>query len=78
MSAIEVPTASNVRATRIAAGLTQRECAERFGYQLRGWQKKEESGTSARALSVGEWQLLLLLAGQHPEFILQRCTRHKP
>lgn len=72
MSIKEVPTPSGVRAMRIAAGMTQRECAERFGYQLRGWQKKEESGPSGRALSVGEWELLLLLAGQHPECILQR------
>ncbi|WP_238552202.1 hypothetical protein [Herminiimonas sp. CN] len=57
------------------AGLTQRACAERFGYSLTGWQKKEDAGLSGRSLSVGEWELLLLLAGQHPNFALQRNTK---
>lgn len=75
MSAIHTPTPEQIKSMRVAAGLTQRECADRFGYQLRGWQKKEESGPSSRSLSVGEWELLLLLANQHPELELQRRTR---
>ncbi len=69
------PTPDQVKAARAAAGLKQHECAERFGYSVRGWQKKEESGASGRALSRGEWELLLLLAGQHPEFTLRRNTK---
>lgn len=70
MDAIPVPPPKQVKAARVAAGLSQRECAERFGYALRGWQKKEESGPSARALSIGEYELLLLLGDQHPDFVL--------
>jgi len=65
------PTPDQVRAARIAAGLNQDECAARFGYSLSGWKKKELAGASSRALSVGEYELLLLLAGQHPEFELR-------
>lgn len=65
------PTPAQVRETRMAANLTQRACADRFGYSLTGWQKKEDAGTSGRSLSVGEWELLLLLAGQHPNYTLQ-------
>lgn len=65
------PTPADVRAARMAAGLTQRACADRFGYTLTGWQKKENSsGASMRSLSRGEYELLLLLAGQHPDFRL--------
>lgn len=63
---ISQPTPEQVRATRMAAGMTQRQCAERFGYSLTGWQKKEDAGSSSRALSIGEYELLLLLGGQHP------------
>ena len=69
------PTPEQVKTARVAAGLTQQVCADRFGYKLRGWQQKEESGASGRTLSIGEYELLLLLAGQHPEFTLQRSTK---
>lgn len=64
------PSPDQVKAARVAAGMTQRECAARLRYELRGWQKKEESGASGRALSQGEYELLQLLADQHPEFTL--------
>ncbi|MDO8729440.1 MAG: helix-turn-helix domain-containing protein [bacterium] len=71
----KIPTGAEVKAMRIAAGMTQKECAERFGYQVvRSWQKKEETGPSARELTLGEWELLMLLAGQHPEFTLEPKT----
>lgn len=70
MSAIPIPTPEQVRAARLAAGLTQSLCAERFGYSLRGWQSKEDAGENGRWLSSGEYELLLLLAGQHPEFAM--------
>ena len=66
---IAVPTPEQVKSARVAAGLTQRECAARMGYELRGWQKKEESGASSRGLTIGEYELLLMLAGQHPDFV---------
>ena len=65
-----VPTGDQVRAMRIRSGLKLRECADLFGYSLRGWQRKEEAGVNNRALSIGEWNFLLLLAGQHEHFIL--------
>lgn len=64
------PSPADVRAARMAAGLTQQACANRFGYTLTGWQKKENSSTSMRSLSRGEYELLLLLAAQHPQFEL--------
>lgn len=64
------PGPEQVKAARVAARLSQRQCAERFGYELRGWQKKEESGPSGRALSSGEYELLLLLADEHPDSVL--------
>lgn len=74
MSAIPIPTPDQVRAARIAAGMTQSACAERFGYSLRGWQAKEDAGAGGRGLSVGEYEFLLLLAGQHPAFTLMGRT----
>lgn len=72
MTQAKSPTPAEVKAARVAAGLAQQACADRFGYKIRGWQQKEESGPSGRALSPGEYELLLLLGGQHPEFTLQK------
>jgi len=69
---LELPTGYEVKTARLAAGYMLKDAAEIFGYQLRSWQKKEESGSSHRQLSIGEWHFLLLLAGQHPEFQLVR------
>lgn len=71
MTEIPNPTPDQVRAARNAAGLTQRECAARFGYAMRSWQAKEDGGAGGRALSRGEYELLLLLAGQHPDLTLR-------
>lgn len=65
------PSADQVKSARVAAGLTQAACAEIFGYKLRAWQRKEDPGEGNRSLSVGEYNYLLLLAGEHPEFQLQ-------
>jgi hypothetical protein len=64
------PTAEQVKTARVAAGMTQQACADRFDYLLRSWQKKEQDGANGRLLSPGEFELLLLLAGQHPDFSL--------
>jgi len=72
MNETQIPTPQQVKAARVVAGLTQRACAERFGYRLRGWQQKEETGPSARALSVGEWNFLMLLGDQHPTWTMPR------
>ncbi|WP_437887731.1 helix-turn-helix domain-containing protein [Phytobacter sp. V91] len=65
-----IPTPELVKLARQNAGLTQKEAAERFGYSLRAWQRKEEAGETGRSLSVGEYELLLLLAHQHPDLTL--------
>lgn len=75
MEVMTQPTPEQVKAARVAAGLTQAACAERFGYKIRGWQQKEESGASGRMLSVGEFEMLLLLAGQHPYFTLHSSIK---
>ncbi|MCL2076657.1 MAG: hypothetical protein FWH15_09550 [Betaproteobacteria bacterium] len=65
-------TPEEIRAARMELGLTQKECGARFGYSLSGWQKKENAGKNGRQLTNGEEELLLLLTGKHPHFILIR------
>lgn len=69
---IEKPTPEQVREAREKAGLTLKEAAHIFGYKLRGWQGKEAPGETNRGLSVGEYQYLLLLAGEHPDYVLRK------
>lgn len=65
-----ITVADNVRELRKAAGLTQEEAAESFGYSLRVWQTKEISGTLPAPLRQKEYEYLLLLAGRHPNLTL--------
>ncbi|WP_236263568.1 transcriptional regulator [Pantoea sp. S62] len=60
---------SAVRELRLAAGLSQEAAAERFELSLRVWQTKEAAKNPA-SLSQGEYELLLLLAGRHPHYVL--------
>lgn len=46
------PTPADVKEARISAGLTLKEAAEIFGYQLNTWQMKESAGKATRSLSV--------------------------
>ncbi|EBV3242509.1 XRE family transcriptional regulator [Salmonella enterica subsp. enterica serovar Oranienburg] len=67
-------TPENIKKLRNKMGITQTECGEIFGVSLRTWQKKEEAKTHNRLnLSKGEFEYLLLLAGEHPDYIL--CKR---
>ncbi|WP_337039075.1 transcriptional regulator [Pantoea anthophila] len=59
----------HVRELRLAAGFSQEIAAERFDLSQRVWQTKEASKNPAR-LSQGEYELLMLLAGEHPHFEL--------
>ncbi|MEG9385091.1 XRE family transcriptional regulator [Morganella morganii] len=62
-------TPENIKALRLKAGYTQKQCAEIYGIGLRGWQKKEEVNTqSSQKLSKVEFEFLLLLAGEHPDY----------
>ena len=71
MNPIQIPTPQQVKAARVTARMTQQACADAFGYGLRGWQQKEETGKTHRALSLGEWHFLMLLGNQHPNWVLQ-------
>lgn len=70
MTTTSNPLPDEIRATRIAAGLTQKAAGERFGYALVTWQQKEAAGKTNRKLSPGEFELLQLLAGTHPRYTL--------
>lgn len=63
-----------VKSLRLKAGLTQKECSHIYGVGIRTWQKKEEINTqNSQNLSKVEFEYLLLLAGEHPDYIL--CKR---
>ncbi|EBM5157420.1 TPA: hypothetical protein OX949_004318 [Escherichia coli] len=64
------PTPEEVKQARIKAGFTQQEAAERFGFTLSAWQAKETSGKTSRGLAAGTYELLLLLADDHPDYQL--------
>lgn len=67
-------TPENIKKLREKIGITQTECGKLFGVGLRTWQKKEEAKTHNRLnLSKGEFEYLLLLAGEHPDYVL--CKR---
>ncbi len=70
------PTPEEVKNARVAAGLTLKEAADIFGYQLNSWQMKESAGKASRSLSIGEYQYLLLLANMHPSYRLVKITCH--
>ncbi|HCB9298495.1 MULTISPECIES: hypothetical protein [Klebsiella] len=54
-------------------GLTQTELANIMGYKLRAWQFKEDTNPeTARRLMDGEFEYLLLLAGEHPLYRLSK------
>ncbi|MDF7788019.1 transcriptional regulator [Pantoea stewartii] len=62
-----VTVRNNVRDLRADTGMTQACAAERFDISLRVWQMKEAENNPS-SLSQGEYEFLLLLAGQHPHF----------
>lgn len=75
MVKMKTNTPENIKNLRQKIGLTQKECAEMFGMTARSWRRKEEPKTtvSNTTLSAIEFNYLLLLAGEHPEYIL--CER---
>lgn len=71
-------TPENVKKLRLKAGLTQKECSHIYGVGLRTWQKKEEVNTqNSQSLSLVEFEFLLLLAGEHPEYVLCKRSQNK-
>lgn len=64
-------TPETIRAIRSRMNLTQTELADIMGYKLRAWQMKENTDPErTRFLVAGEFQYLLLLAGEHPDYEL--------
>lgn len=43
-----MPTPEEIKAARLAAGLTQRQAAERIGYKLRSWEDWEQGKRNMR------------------------------
>jgi hypothetical protein len=74
-----VPTGDQLKAARVAAGLSQAQAAELMGYPLqtgsrggvqsRTWQALE-STTDERNMQGPVFAMFLLLTGQHPDFVL--------
>ncbi len=74
-----VPSGENLKAARMAAGLSQVQAAELMGYALqvgsrggvqsRTWQALE-SATDDRNMQGPIFAMFLLLTGQHPAFSL--------
>ena len=81
--AMPVPTGEQLKAARVAAGLSQAQAAELMGYPLqtgsrggvqsRTWQALESMGDE-RHMQGPVFAMFLLLTGQHPEFVL--APRH--
>lgn len=77
------PTAGELKASRIAAGLSQVQAAELMGYpvqqgsrgglQSRTWQALE-SETDERTMQGPVFAMFLLLTGQHPTHALAPKT----
>ena len=73
------PTGDQLKAARIAAGLSQAQAAELMGYPLqtgsrggvqsRTWQALE-STSDERNMQGPVYAMFLLLTGQHPDFLL--------
>lgn len=58
---IGAPAAADVRAARVAAGLTQTQAAALVHTVLRTWQTWESTGTiSTATMHPGLWELFLL------------------
>ena len=77
--AMPTPTGDQLKAARVAAGLSQAQAAELMGYPLqtgsrggvqsRTWQALE-STTDERNMQGPVFAMFLLLTGQHPEYTL--------
>lgn len=74
-----IPTGDQLKAARVAAGLSQAQAAELMGYPLqtgsrggvqsRTWQALE-STSDERNMQGPVFAMFLLLTGQHPDLVL--------
>ncbi|MEX3242820.1 hypothetical protein [Serratia quinivorans] len=77
-----IPSAETVIALRESMGLTQTQLGKLMGLELRQWQRKEAVGDAVgkyafSPLNIGEYNLLLLLAGCHPHYALMPYSPEK-
>ncbi|WP_440112270.1 helix-turn-helix domain-containing protein [Acidovorax sp. BL-A-41-H1] len=82
---LPIPTGEQLKAARVAAGLSQAQAAELMGYPLqtgsrggvqsRTWQALESS-SDERNMQGPAFALFLLLTDQHPDYHL--APRHAP
>ena len=73
---LQINTPENIRLIRKKIGMTQTECAKLFGISLRSWQRREANGTVKDIqISKIEYEHLLLLAGEHPDFVLEKRNK---
>lgn len=70
----EVPTSEQLKKVRERTGLTQTELATIIGINLRNYQLRE---TCDRATYPGEYNLLMLLADNHPLYRIKDYTPEK-
>lgn len=86
--ALPVPSGEELKAARVAAGLSQAQAAELMGYPLqtgsrggvqsRTWQALESSADD-RNMQGPAFALFLLLTGQHPSFeLVPRASQATP
>ena len=66
---------AEIRQLRIKTGLTQKELAEFFGMSLSSWQRKESVTGRVVPITNAEYFSLLLLAGDHPDFVLEKRNK---
>lgn len=76
-----IPSGEQLKAARVAAGLSQAQAAELMGYPLqtgsrgglqsRTWQALESMGDE-RNMQGPAFAMFLLLTGQHPDWVLAR------
>lgn len=70
----EVPTSEQMTDVRKRTGLTQTELGKIIGINLRNYQLRE---TGDRATNPGEYNLLMLLADNHPLYRIKGYTPEK-
>lgn len=61
-----------IKRLRVKAGLTQNKAAELFGMSLSNWQRKESINGRVVPISASEFILLQLMAGEHPDYVLEQ------
>jgi transcriptional regulator with XRE-family HTH domain len=77
---MNIPQPEEVKRLRLKANMTQNQMAKLFGISLFSWQRKEIPATSKnnRPINGGEYITLLLLAGEHPDYVLCKRDELRP